>query len=89
VLHGVRRKAWQWLNVNYVLLKGICIMSETGVYKIRGSHRDERNIKSLLGFDPKIHSGMAGKGAFCAHLTQQQHALLTDNGFKVNKRAIR
>jgi len=63
--------------------------TNTNVYKIRGSHRDERNIKSLLGFDPDIHSGLAGKGAFCAYLTPKNKALLLDNGFKVNKRPVR
>jgi len=59
------------------------------VYKIRGSHRDERKIKGLLGFDPDIHSGMAGKGAFCAKLTDAEKQLLIDNGFKVNKKPVR
>jgi hypothetical protein len=63
-------------------------MSETKVYRIRGSHRDERNIKSLLGFDPQIHNGGSGLGAFCAYLTEEQHKLLTDEGFKVGKKAL-
>jgi len=62
---------------------------ETKVYKIRGSHRDERRIKALLGFDPQIHSGFAGRGAFCAHLTEENKELLIKNGIKVNKKPVR
>jgi len=55
-------------------------------YKVRCSHRKEREIKSLLGKDPEIHSGGAGKGAFCLKITEEEHKLLTDNGIKVNKK---
>ena len=55
-------------------------------YKVRGSHRTERDIKSLLGRDPDIHSGFAGKGAFCLVITEEEHKLLRDNGIKVNQR---
>jgi hypothetical protein len=67
----------------------ICDKTNTKVYKIRGSHRNEHQIKALLGFDPDIHSGNAGKGAFCAHLTDEQHAMLTAEGFKVGKKPTR
>ena len=62
---------------------------ETRVYKVRGSHRTEREIKDLLGFDPNIHAGMAGKGAFCLSVTPEQHKLLTTNDIKIGKKFIR
>lgn len=77
------------VNGGYKTIDGKRKYPETKVYKIRGSHRDERNIKSLLGFDPGIHSGMAGKGAFCAVLTAENYNLLVSEGFKVNKKPIR
>ena len=55
-------------------------------YKVRGSHRTEREIKSLLGRDPEIHTGMAGKGGFCLRITEEEHKLLRDNGIKVNQK---
>lgn len=62
---------------------------ETKVYKIRGSHRDERRIRQILGHDPDIHSGLAGRGAFCAHLTEKEHKLLLSHEYKVSKKPIR
>jgi hypothetical protein len=29
---------------------------------------------------------MAGKGAFCLRITEEEHKLLRDNGIKVNQR---
>lgn len=62
---------------------------ETHVYKVRGSHRDERRIRALLGFDPDIHSGMAGKGAFCVRLSNAHRDFLIAEGLKINKKPIR
>lgn len=59
---------------------------ETSIYKIRGSHRVERQISSLLGRNPDIHSGFAGKGAFCVKITEQEKTLLKTNGFKIAKK---
>ena len=52
-------------------------------YKVRGSHRTEKQIKLLLGRNPDIHSGFAGKGAFCVVVTDSEYALLKINGFKI------
>ena len=56
---------------------------EKFTYKIRGSHRTERQVKSFLGRNPDIHSGFAGKGAFCVRVTEQEHNALKTNGFKI------
>ena len=56
---------------------------ETSVYKVRGSHRTERNIRNLLGRDPDIHSGFAGKGAFCIRVSEKERNVLSENGFKI------
>ena len=61
-------------------------MRETRTYKIRGSHRTEREVKQILDRDPEIHSGNAGKGAFCVRVTEAEYKLLTDNGIKINKK---
>jgi hypothetical protein len=59
------------------------------VYKCRGSHRTEREIKSILGKDPGIHSGFAGKGAFCLTLTQSEYGKLKAAGIKLSSKPIR
>lgn len=59
---------------------------DTKCYKIRGSHRTEREVKSLLGRDPDIHSGNAGKGAFCCWITEEEHKKLKDNDIKVKNK---
>lgn len=64
-------------------------MRETKTYKLRGSHRDERRIRALLRHDPGIHSGGAGKGAFCLSVTAEEYKLLSDEGYKIGKKAIR
>ncbi len=62
---------------------------QTHVYKCRGSHRAERQIKTILGCDPDIHSGLAGRGAFCLRITPTEREQLIKEGFKINKTAIR
>lgn len=52
-------------------------------YKVRGSHRTERQIKDFLGFDPDIHSGFAGKGAFCVRVTSSERDRLKEHGFNI------
>lgn len=64
-------------------------MEYTKTYKVRGSHKDERRIRILLGHDPGIHSGNAGKGAFCLCVTTKEYKLLSDEGFKIGKKPIR
>ena len=58
----------------------------TKTYKIRGSHRTEREVKRILGRDPEIHSGGAGRGGFCVRVTEEEYKLLTDNDIKINKK---
>lgn len=57
------------------------------VYKVRGSHRTERNIKSFLNRDPDIHSGFAGGGVFCVKITEKERDSLKSKGFKIAKKA--
>jgi hypothetical protein len=52
--------------------------------KVRGSHKDERRIRSMLGRDPEIHSGFAGRGAFCAKVSQAEFDALKKAGFAVS-----
>ena len=49
------------------------ILEDTKVYNVRGSHRTEKQIKTLLNKDPDIHSGMTGKGSFCVRITEEEH----------------
>ena len=41
-------------------------------YKIRGSHRTEKQVISALGHNPGIHSGCSGKAAFCVKITPDE-----------------
>lgn len=55
-------------------------------YKIRGSHRTEREVKQILDKDPDIHSGNAGKGAFCVWVTVEEHKILKEAGIKIKNK---
>lgn len=55
-------------------------------YKIRGSHRTERQLKAFLGYDPQIHSGLAGKGAFCVWITPEEYIKIKAEGFKIKNK---
>jgi hypothetical protein len=57
-------------------------------HRVRGSHRDERKIKLLLGFDPAIHSGFSGKGAFCLKVTEAERDRIEGVGIKISKRPV-
>lgn len=61
-------------------------MEEVKTYKVRGSHRTQKEIKLLLGRDPDLHSGFAGRGAFCVRVTAEEHKLLKENGIKINSK---
>lgn len=54
--------------------------------KVRGSHKDEQRITRILDRNPGIHSGFAGKRAFCCYLTQEEFDKLKTLGFKVSLR---
>jgi hypothetical protein len=45
--------------------------------KIHGGHRIQGKIKAILGFDPQIHSGFAGKCKAMAYLTTEEMNRLT------------
>ena len=62
---------------------------ETSVYKIHGSHRTEQEIERVLGRNPDIHSGFAGKGAFCVSVTADEHKTLKQHGFKIKNQKER
>jgi len=53
--------------------------------KIHGGHRIQGRIKAILGFDPQIHSGFAGKSKAMAYLTVDEMNRLTEMGFKVTR----
>ena len=53
-------------------------------YKVTGSHRTERIIKTILGRDPDIHSGMLGKGRFCIKATGSEYQQLIKSGIKIS-----
>lgn len=59
-------------------------------YRVRGSHRTEREIRSLLGYDPNIHSGMLPKGNFNLRATEQEYEQIKNAGIRiiVDKRFI-
>ncbi len=52
---------------------------------VRGSHRDEARIKTMLGRNPNIHSGMMGKGAFALYITPAEWHQLKAAGIKVRR----
>lgn len=56
---------------------------ETKTYRVRGSHRTERQIRALLGHDPDIHAGMLPRGNFNLRLTEAEFELLKANDIKV------
>lgn len=76
-------KKW---SVQDITSATVIVAKETNTYKVRGSHRTEREIKAMLGCDPGIHSGTCGKGGFCVRVTVEEHKLLTEAGIKINKR---
>ena len=53
--------------------------------KLHGGHRIQGKIKAILGFDPQIHSGFAGKGKVMAYLTLEEMNRLTEMGFKLSR----
>lgn len=55
----------------------------TKCYKVRGSHRTESTIVRVLQRDPEIHSGMAGRGAFCIKISDTEWQQLKDAGIKI------
>lgn len=56
---------------------------ETKKYRVRGSHRTERQIKALLGHDPQICNGFLPRGCFSLTLTEEEFELLKANDIKV------
>ncbi len=56
-------------------------------YKVKGSHRTESQIKILLGHDPEIHNGMAGRGAFYVKVTAGEWVRLKESGIKINRKS--
>lgn len=52
---------------------------------LSGGHRAARKVRVVLGFDPNIHSGMAGQGRVCLHLTDEEFDRLRSDGFKVSR----
>lgn len=53
---------------------------------ITGGHRQCARIRQALGFDPWIHSGMAGRGRAVCKLTQAEFDFLKAQGIKLAKR---
>lgn len=56
---------------------------EVKTYRVRGSHRTEKEIRILLGRDPEIHSGMLPKGCFNLKITEAEFELLKVHGIAV------
>ena len=55
------------------------------VAKVTGGHACERRVRQLLGFDPEIHSGMAGRGKFCCRITAEELARLKAAGIRISR----
>ncbi len=60
-------------------------MNDLTTYRVSGSHRTEREIQSLLGFDPQIHSGMLPRGNFNLKATLGQFGILKAAGIKIRQ----
>jgi hypothetical protein len=52
-------------------------------YRVRGSHRTEREIRRILGRDPAICNGFLPKGNFNVTLTRAEFELLKEQSIKV------
>ena len=52
---------------------------------VTASHRALDRLRKTLGFDPNIHSGMAGRGRYVCLLTQVEFDALKAQGFKLVK----
>jgi hypothetical protein len=60
---------------------------ENGFYAtLTGGHRQQSKLIAELGFNPNIHSGMAGKGRCVCNLTQEEFDRLKAKGFNLAKR---
>ncbi len=53
-------------------------------YRVKGSHRTEREIRALLGFDPDIHSGMLPRGNFALKATDEEFGIIKSTGIKIS-----
>ena len=58
-------------------------MIDTKRYRVKGSHRTEREIMQLLGRDPGIHNGYLPRGNFNLDLTEKEFAILKENDIKI------
>ena len=61
--------------------------ADTRLYRVRGSHRDEQRIKTVLGFDPQIHSGTV-RGGFCLYVTETERQIIEDIGIRISKKSV-
>lgn len=58
---------------------------EGGLNITISGHRQELRVCRLLGFDPNIHSGFAGRGRSIASVTQAEFDLLKANKCRITR----
>lgn len=57
---------------------------EKKFYRVRGSHRTEREIRTILGKDPDIRSGFLPRGNFNVTLSENEFQTLKEHNIKVS-----
>ena len=56
---------------------------EKKFYRVRGSYRTEREIKTILGKNPNICSGFLPKGNFNVTLSENEFQILKKHNIKI------